>query len=92
MERRLVVPYFGIELVSMRTKRGFGQFKTFVRPDLNGGAHRQQRLKQTEREQQDSQPGDCLGPIPAPVEGEYLTFHFADITFSTFHHQILRKL
>src|SRR5579859_3256463 len=36
MEGWLIVPNLGIEVMALKTKRCFGNFKPFVRTDLNG--------------------------------------------------------
>jgi hypothetical protein len=48
MQRRLIVPDLAVKLVSLETKRRFGQFESFIRADLDSCSQWNLTLKQNE--------------------------------------------
>lgn len=57
MQWRLIIPNLAIELVAVQTKRDLGDFKTFVRANLNRSAKRDQPLKSTEKQKRNEDRG-----------------------------------
>ena len=58
----MVVPDFGVQLVSFQAERCFREFKPFVRTDLDGGSERKKTLQKNEHRQNEREYENRLAP------------------------------
>ena len=53
MERRSVVPHFGVKFIAFQAEGGLGEFKAFIRTNLNRSAEWKKELEKDKAPQQE---------------------------------------
>jgi hypothetical protein len=71
VKRGLVVPDFGVKLMSMSAQCHLGQLKPLIRPNLDSSPQGKQGLQQSESEQKNSHAGHRLAPAPVSIQGRF---------------------